>query len=167
MWNFPWWREVRVAELLGQVTERFVTSANLCKVKDIEEMSSMQVLSCILDEVDDLWINDKQGRSLHARSYKHRKVELILLQIGLYAVLLSLSSTNPGSAISESAFGALVSILAFCCLAAMRFDALSICFCCLAFSFVCLPKLYMDLPIFSSYFLHLYAHDWWKAQYMC
>src|SRR3990172_1072429 len=73
-----------------------------------------------------------------------------------YAVLLTKASTSIGSSISESAFGMPVSILAFCCLASRRFEALSICFCCLAFSFVCLPKLYMDLPIFKLLFLSFF-----------
>jgi hypothetical protein len=78
-----------------------------------------------------------------------------LLHIVPYAVFMTMSSIGLGSTISESAFGVLVSVLAFCCLAIMRFEALSICFCCLAFSFARLPKLYMDFPIFNSYVIFL------------
>jgi hypothetical protein len=40
----------------------------------------------------------------------------------------------------------------------MRFDALSICFCCLALSFTCVPQPYMGFPIFKLLFFIFLAN---------
>jgi hypothetical protein len=37
----------------------------------------------------------------------------------------------------------------------MRFEALSICFCCLALSFTCVPQLYMGFPLFNLLIFYL------------
>jgi hypothetical protein len=40
----------------------------------------------------------------------------------------------------------------------MRFDALPICFCCLALSFTCVPQPYMGFPIFKLLFFIFLAN---------